>query len=322
MNRNDLVEKLIFLSDENVEKFLTVFVTTPNNRPKRFCINTDDIDELKDDFISFCKGKLIDDEDYKIEDYSTSTSRGGTYYRFDLGSCNYLPEMSNLTTIIGQDHPDEFIAEGDSLEKINGLYVLLKDRNAEHIITMYRPVYQVDKTYSRSTFLFGWCHDNDMFARERRSFLRISPVMHMLQVDGEIIFLEMTKLEKALKLDALIQKETASDIASIMTKSIVLSSDTLLEACRKPSLCKKLRHALAHSKVMQVENTKIIEFALNQKKLKFKFNSDKTQFDLKSKSSAIRFIKLLDDDYLHSVLTDEDYDAEHKNGLQEAVEQG
>jgi hypothetical protein len=39
------------------------------------------------------------------------------------------------------------------------------------------------------------------------------------------------------------------------------------------------------------------------------------QFDLKNKIEAKRFIKLIDDDYLTSELTREDYDANQKQEL-------
>ena len=67
-------------------------------------------------------------------------------------------------------------------------------------------------------------------------------------------------------------------------------------------------------------NDTIIQFAAKQDKLKFKFNDDKTMFNLDSKAAAVRFIKLMDDDYLYSKLTSTDYDSDQKEELQEAKE--
>lgn len=49
--------------------------------------------------------------------------------------------------------------------------------------------------------------------------------------------------------------------------------------------------------------------------MKFKFNDDKTMFNLDSKAADVRFIKFMDEDYLYSKLTSTDYEE-----LQEAKE--
>lgn len=160
--------------------------------------------------------------------------------------------------------------------------------------------------------------DNDMFKRQKENLLRISPVIHMIMVDDEILLLDMKKLESALGLKDILAREAERDIQSVMDKGLVTNNQHLMRICEKTSMCKKLRHALTQSKVILngIDNRRIIEFAESKReKLKFNFNEAKNAFDIRSKTEAERFIKLLDDDFLRSELTQEDYDSYDKESL-------
>ena len=68
--------------------------------------------------------------------------------------------------------------------------------------------------------------------------------------------------------------------------------------------------------IKNISNADIITFAKTARlDLKFHFNRANDKFEIKSKAEAIRFIKLLDDDYLWSELTKEDYDSPEKDPL-------
>lgn len=133
----------------------------------------------------------------------------------------------------------------------------------------------------------------------------------------------MNKLEASLGLDAILQKEAATTFRKIEERNIVLDITKLKEACDKPSMLKKLRHALTVSKVKDLSNDNIIQFAKQQNKLNFKFDEERNKFNIDSQAAAkrfINFIKLLDDDYLFSKLTSTDYDSEQKGILVEVLE--
>ena len=130
----------------------------------------------------------------------------------------------------------------------------------------------------------------------------------------------INKLEASLGLDAILQREAATAFRKIEERNIVLDITKLKEACDKPSMLKKLRHALTVSEVKDLTNDDIIQFAKEQNKLKFKFDEERNKFNIDSQAAAKRFIKLLDDDYLFSKLTSTDYDSEQKGILVEVLE--
>ena len=314
MTREELQQKLQFIQDDRITKHLSVFVTTRITGLQLFNIEVDDIGDLLKMFVDSIKQKLIDDDQYSIVDYSTTVLRDNVIYRYDSPE-NRTMEMDRMSEVLDIQDPENFNANETPIESITGIYVVIRVEVNQNIV-LYKHITAVDKTYARSSFLFF--KDNDMFKRQKENLLRISPVIHMIMVDDEILLLDMKKLESALGLKDILAREAERDIQSVMDKGLVTNNQHLMRICEKTSMCKKLRHALTQSKVILngIDNRRIIEFAESKReKLKFNFNEAKNAFDIRSKTEAERFIKLLDDDFLRSELTQEDYDSYDKESL-------
>lgn len=311
MTREELQQKLQFIQDEQIAKHLSVFVTTQTTGLQLFNIEANDIDDLLKMFVDSIKQKLIDDDQYSIVDYSTTVLRDNVIYRYDLPE-NRTIEMNRMSEVLDIQDPEKFNADETPIESITGIYIVIRGEMNQNIM-LYKYITAVDKTYARSSFLFF--KDNDMFKRQKENLLRISPVIHMIMMENEILLLDMKKLESSLGLKDILVREAERDIQAVMDKRLVTDNQFLKKACGKTSMCKKLRHALTQSKVVlnEIDNTRIISFAESkQEKLKFHFNAAKDAFYIKSKAEAERFIKLLDDDFLRSELTQEDYDSYDK----------
>jgi len=67
----------------------------------------------------------------------------------------------------------------------------------------------------------------------------------------------------------------------------------------------------------KIPNEQLISFVSSNPKLKdnIETNEDKTKFKLKTNNHCNFFIKLLDDDFLKSELTQEEYEALAKNNV-------
>lgn len=311
MTKEELQQKLQFIQDEQITKHLSVFVTTQTTGLQLFNIEADDIGDLLKMFVDSIKQKLIDVDQYSIVDYSTTVLRDNVIYRYDLPE-NRTMQMNRMSEVLDIQNPENFNADETPIESITGIYVVIRGEMNQNIV-LYKHITAVDKTYARSSFLFF--KDNDMFKRQKENLLRISPAIHMIMVENEILLLDMKKLESALGLKDILVREAERDIQSVVDKRLVTDNHFLKKACGKTSMCKKLRHALTQSKVILkgIDNKDIVKFAKSKRgKLQFHFNAAKDAFDIRSKAEAERFIKLLDDDFLRSELTQEDYDSYDK----------
>lgn len=316
MTKEQLKQKLQYLTVEQIEKSLSVYVTTPTTGLQLFNIEDDHLPDLLQMFIKSVVETLVVDDIYTLEDYSTSLKRVDAYYRYDLPVGTRTEEMQRMTEVLALEDRNLFDSSVTPIESINGLFVVIRG-NLDQNVVIYKNITAVDKTYAGSSYLL-YGTSNTRFSRQSKSMLRITPALHMLLVGEEIILVDMKKLESKLHLDNILKRETERDIASISAKNIVVNDVQLKKACQTTSMCKKLRHALTKSKVVEknVSNADIIAFAQTERLgLKFHFNRAKDKFEIKSKAEAIRFIKLLDDDYLWSELTKEDYDSPDKDPM-------
>lgn len=317
MTKEELKKKVEFVINDHVNKTVSVFVTTDTKgRPQLFNIVDKDLNDLIQMFVQSIKSVLIDKE-YIIENYSTSLKREDVLYVYDIDD-KHTPEMETMEEVVGIQVPEYFDQGVTRIEKINGLYIVIKDENNQGIITLFKNITNIDKAYAASTFLiFG--KENQQFERQRKNMLRISPSFHMMRVNKDIILIDLDKLEKPLHLDAILRREMERDV-KILSNELIGDYKKLISVCQQPKYCKKLRHALKKSTVVKkiedgsLDVRKIIDFVKKNTSLKFHYKDDK--FDLKSDAEAIRFIKLMDDDYLLSELTGVKYDSDIKDPMQ------
>jgi len=317
MSKEELIRKLDFIQHEKDAKHLNIYVTA-DGELQLFNIDQKDLDELLPLYVEFLTEGVINNKDLDLGKYSISTSRENMIYQYDLDENTRTQEMKYMAFAGTETNPKYFVCDESSLENIDGLYAVINDE--ENRIVMYKQIIPVEKTYGCKSYLFGCKHDKSQFERKRYSMIRITPGMQMLYVDGDIILVEMNKLEKTLGLNAILQKESEATFQCVYEKDMIQDINKLKEACEKPSLLKKLRHALTESKTKIMSKEDILKYAKTQKKLKFKFNSDMSMFILDSRAAAERFIKLLDDDYLYSQMTNTEYDSAQKSVLGEIVE--
>ncbi len=319
MTIDELKTKVEFVTDERIEKIITVFVTTDTTGLQLFNIVDKDLKDLTGMFAQSVKDVFID-RTFTIENYSTSIKKDDVLHIYDLNDMQ-TKEMKMMAEVVGIQNPDYFDKSATKIEKVNGIYIVIKDIDNQHVIILFKIITNVDKAYAASTFMiFG--KENKLFERQKENMLRISPNFHMVLVDDKIILTDLERLEKPLHLDAILAKEITRDVKTLC-RGLIINDDKIIKACQKPKHCKKLRHALMESKVFKkltdrsLDGSMIINFVKNKTTLKFHYNRGETKFDLKSEAEAVRFIKLMDDDYLQSELTGEKYDSDVKDPMAE-----
>lgn len=314
MTLEELHEKLSFLYNENVETHISFYATTPTTSLCLFNIENQFLDELKDLFIKEIKEVTENQSpNFTLENYSSSTKQLDAIFQYDLQD-DLRPEMQLMKDVKTIIEPNLFVINPEnSIDQVNGLYIVI--RSANHVISLYKHIFGVDKIYAqKSLFLV---HSNEQFVKQQESMLRISPTFQMLCVDDDIIMTDIQKLERIMDLKAVLTNAAAQHIATIVNaKQLVTRSDLLEKVSNEPTMAKKLIHAVTVGKVFlkNISNAMIIAFA-QKKGAKLNMSYQGNQFDLTNKAEARRFIKLIDDDYLTSELTKEDYDANQKQEL-------
>jgi hypothetical protein len=161
---------------------------------------------------------------------------------------------------------------------------------------------------------------NQRLEKFNDQLLRISPKFQVIRVNGEVIILDLTSIEKSFGFHDVITREATISLLSISTKQIVSNMDSLQALVTDLSFARKLIRVARSSPVilLNIPNANIISFAKNHPatKNKMRYTEDNTKFNLDTRVSKDLFLKLLNDDYLTSELTTLYYDSLAKDGIE------
>jgi len=254
--------------------------------------------------------------EYFLRDLTAADQRQDAIYTYNLQ--NYPPQLEKLIETL--DAPaaiPEFNHVDDQITDLKAIVIILG--NGANTLAIYKHHYPTN-TFRRNGFsLFRAGIGQDRFEKLDQDIVRMGHTIDFLYDGGDVYVTNFKILEKffgfkeAMKADAVVKLETLTnrdiieDIA-LLEERISVQGDV--------TFAKKVIRAIAHSKVLEtVDNNKIIQFIKQHHNLskKIKINDDDTRIILDTKISQNFFMKLLNDDYLKSELTNFEYDANNKD---------
>jgi hypothetical protein len=142
--------------------------------------------------------------------------------------------------------------------------------------------------------------------------LRIYPDYDFFKLNEQLFIRNINVLEKFFSFHEVIKATAEKTLDVIEAAKIIEDISSLEEMIEDISFARKLTKIGAHSPVInKIPANSIIEFVDNYPTLrgKFEFNNDRTRIKLTTKKSKKLFLKLLNDDFLKSQLTELHYDS-------------
>lgn len=263
--------------------------------------------QLKEQILQAIRGKLLtfweDTELLNVNNYDYT--RNNVLYFFEN---TYTQEVRFLTNdLIGNN--DNFNREEAS--KIDGIIIRLWTTNC--FINFYIPYFPIF-ALQRDTWFILRKMDNQFQTTDAIRF-NYKPVF--LYFDNKILILDFKKLEKDFGYETTMNQRACEKI-SMFTREWLLSDDNTLETIIQTN--QKLRNKLLKIKedspVFNVNKEQIVLFVRDtNNKIKIRIQDD-GKFVVGNPSQAGVFLKLMDDDYVKSMLTGNQYDAEKKNKIE------
>lgn len=254
--------------------------------------------------------------DYVLRDLTNADQRDNAVYTYNLPQ---KPEQLDLLIesfqVAGQ--VIEFDHDNDSLADLKAIILTVGD--GQDRLSVYKHHYPTN-TYRRSGFsILRAGMNQDRFKQLDEDVIRVGHAIDFLY-DGVHVYVtnfkvlekffgfkEVIKAEAQVQLNQLAARNIVENIGDLRDRIVMLSDTTF---------SKKVIRALTHSPVLGVvTNDQIIQFVRAHHTLgkKIKINGAGTQFNLDTKISQNYFVKLLNDDYLKSELTNFEYDADNKD---------
>lgn len=266
-------------------------------------------------FRDYLDNTIIKNEALSLCKLSSSDERRNAIYSYD-----YDVYPKELSCIHDFDINQEILCDNFSFseEKLSDLcgYLIYLGSMKEGIV-LYKKHYPI-ALIKRDAFV--------LYKKKKRfvkfdgdDMLRINGTVQVLKIDKDIFVLDINNFERNFGFENLILKRAAETVDEIDQKGILEDVQALKDSIDDITFARKLSKVREKSPVisLNISNTDIINFTKINPGLKgqFKYSEDGKKIRLDTKASKNAFIKLLNDDYLRSELTNQDYDSIAKDRI-------
>lgn len=319
MNEEEMKSKIysIISDDTSINVF---FVLTDDNN--EYIMKKADLaeGETTEDFIELFRdylfSSIVYNDDLRLCDFSSSDESENAVYFYDYDE--YPKELSCINSFdISEGIKEEFFSFSENnLSELKGYLIYLG--SMKDGIVLYKKHYPIS-LIKRDSFLL-YKKDKRFVKFDGKDLLRISGSVQVMKLGSEMFVLETKNFEKNFGFESLIIKSANEAIEGIENKGILEDIQVLKDSVEDISFARKLSKVREKSPVitLNISNEDIIAFTKTNPGLrgKFKYSDDNKKIRLDTKASKTAFVKMLNDDYLRSELTKQDYTSIAKNKIE------
>lgn len=269
-------------------------------------------------FNEFILNKIVNNDELQLCELSTADERTNALYHYDYDE--YPEELklfkefdinSSISNI------DKFNFHKDNINSLYGYIIYLG--TMENGIVLFKKHYSIS-LIRRDSFLLGIKKAKKRFELiQGDDILRLNGDAQLMLIDGEIYVLDTKVLEQNIKFSALINKAADETIAAIDVLGLLDDIQVLKDSAEEINFARKLSKVKKTSPIFSLNIPKetIVQFTKTTKELagRFKYSEDGQAIRLDTKKSKDAFLKLMNDSFLRSELTNQYYETSAKDKL-------
>lgn len=267
-------------------------------------------DLSEDSSTALCKNyvgsvrRFLGNENLSVMPLSEVDNRADIILAYDLPE---KPQGIPILESLLEDAPAAiFSFDNHSVQDVKS--IAIKISSATETALFYKKLYPVSVVKQNQIMI--WRAGN-RFEYVDGDLLKLSGGFDLLFLGGDIYISDLTRFETSFSFHDIAQRVQRKTAESIIALGIVDDLKSYLSDGHAP---RRDMLRVAKSEVLQLPANEILSFATSmQMKLGLKIIDDRIQ--LTSKESVKKFVKLLNDDYLKSELTKNDYDSLAKNKM-------
>lgn len=292
---------------------IKLYATTKQNETKKISISSDVSDNLLELFKKSIEDMFLDqDKEYRLKSIDDNNDEAAkTYYYFN-GENTYerLNVLHNLSSL----DEEVFNFENTNLDDIETFYITIS--NGEKTIALYKKNYGINVLRRGKTIFFT--KHNENIDELKKDILKIDHSFQFMAIENNILIVNLSMLETQLGYDEVITKKAQETVELIASLDFLEDIAKLEEMVQTKKIAKKI-NLVKNSQVLDIiqsDINKVKTFIDNIEDLKksLKFTED-NKLKLNSKVGVEMFLKLLDDAYLRSELTETLYDSLNKEKM-------
>jgi hypothetical protein len=267
--------------------------------------------ELKNRFLEYIQAKFINNEDLHYQNISEADDRKNVVYKYDIDE---RPESLNiLDEILANEEQIHFNFNQDQLSNIKGYLITIG--NEGNKIALYKKHHSMN-ILRRDRFLL--VPSGERLVEVQNDVIALDKSFDFMMVDDNLIVLKLNILERYFGFENVIRNQASNTIGLVEANELLEDIEQLLEIAQSMPNARKLMK-IRNSPVLNVPAINVMNFIRNHPELtgKISFNADGTKINLETGVSKKLFLKLLNDDFLFSQLTELQYDSHAKDKLLE-----
>lgn len=253
------------------------------------------------------------DEEAEILRLSSADERKNCLYYYDLD--DFPEEMCLLKEVLKENSRFEtFNFQEDMLEEITAFIVIVG--NAERKIALYKQQHPIS-LLKRDKYMLTPVPHRNRLKKFEQDILRVDFNFQFFVWDGTVYISDLDRMEKICSFHNIIINEARKSIEAITGIDILDNVEVLEDELENVAFARKLTRVYKDTKVLgRVPNKRIIAFTKEHKYFKkHPLKVDGERFVLDTKKSKETFIKLMNDDFLVSQLTCDEYESLAKNNI-------
>jgi len=309
-NGNPIGIKVYFVLEDNGECLIRFADISPQ-------VATD----LKTQFTGYIQQRIANNADLNYGSITEADDSGNAAYYYNLEEqpalLQPLFDVNAAELFVLQQDGEQSFAnfsfKADDLGKIKAFIICLG--NEANKVVLYKKQYPI--SLMRQGSYYGLVPSNTRLERFTDNVIKINETVEFMLVNDALIVLSLKTFQNSFGYDQIIRNKAEENLLTIEATNLLEDIEQLRELIGELKYAKKIMSIRHHSPVLNIPFNDVKNFILAHPKLKrrIKFNGDQTRISLKTRTSKELFIKILNDDFLKSELTQLLYDSLKKAAM-------
>ncbi len=309
-NGNPIGIKLFFVLDEEGENVIRFADISPQ-------VATD----LKTQFTGYIQQRITNNAELNYGSITEADDIGNSAYHYNLDEQPALLQPLfdvNAAEFFALQNDDQqpfenFTFNPEDLRRIKAFIICLG--NESNKVVLYKKHYPIS-LLKRGSY-YGLVPSNTRLESFTDNVIKMNEIVEFMLVNNALIVLSLKTFQNSFGYDQIIRNKAEENLLTIAAANLLEDIEQLRELTRELKYAKKIMSIRHNSPVLNIPFNDVKTFIQAHPKLKrrIKFNGDQSRIDLQTSSSKELFIKILNDDFLKSELTQLLYDSMKKAAM-------
>lgn len=262
--------------------------------------------------------RIVNDAEFSVINLSEGEDQNNVIYKYDL--TDEKPIFFSYLEDVHKSHEVEYYTgnrmfnfdNGDKFEDIDSF--IYRIGSEDNHVTVYRQSWGFN-VLKQGQGKFYITKSETHITTLKEEILKMDSSIDVMQIDQDYYIINLKMLESKNDFSTIITKKASKALDLIDNKGILSTIEGLKERIEEPSFARRMMSAMSSSTILDLDTNTIISFIQNNDKLNRTLKIMNDRIVLETKKSQNYFVKLLNDDFLHSELSKSDYNVGSKKKM-------